>query len=223
MTWTRLSDNFTDRPEMLRISRSARLLHVEAMVWCNKHTTDGVIPASALPRISDGDIFADMEQLIAVGIWQPATAEYATVNGQPDAWQLDWSDQEPAADVKARAEYRANTQRRYRDRKSRHARGDHSACDPRFCKQAVTGNASSNESAHETPSRPDPSRPAPEGQGKGQVDARADGAGAPPREVDEVPWDRSSHGFGMGGADQWVCADCGEHYQHPNHFTGDAQ
>ena len=51
MTWTRLSDDSTDRPQMLRISRSARLLHFEAMVWCNKHLTDGVIPAAALPRI----------------------------------------------------------------------------------------------------------------------------------------------------------------------------
>ena len=187
MTWTRLSDNFTDRPEMLRISRSARLLHVEAMVWCNKHTTDGVIPASALSRISDGDIHEDLEQLLAVGLWWPAIAEYATVNGQPDAWQLDWSDQEPAADVKARKDYRAGVQKRYRDRKDRHGRGDHSACDPRFCKAGVTGNATGNNTAHETPSRPVPARPG--GAGTGTGAALADGAGAPlwRRQVEEGP------------------------------------
>lgn len=165
MTWTRLSDDFYDRPEMLSVSRDARLLHSEAMVWCNRMTTNGKIPPAALRRISDAeDIPALVDELSAAGIWT------ATEDGQ---WQLDWSDQESAEEVHARAEYRAATQKRYRERKARHERGDHGACDPRFCKSAVTGNATSNKHGYETPSRPVPSR-----RDRGQG-ADRHGAGAP--------------------------------------------
>lgn len=86
MTWTRLSDDFTDRPEMLEVSRSARLLHVEAMVWCNRMLTNGRVPAAAIPRITDAeDIGARIDELIDAGLWDAL---------DDSTWQLDWSDQE---------------------------------------------------------------------------------------------------------------------------------
>ena len=147
MTWTRISDTFNDDPLYLRVSRSARLLHVEALVYCNKHTLDGAMPRGALPRITDAeDPHADLAELLAAGVWEETET----------GWQLDWSDQDSAEDVKERKEYRAAVQKTYRKRTALHKRGDHSLCDPRHCKKAVIGNATSNTTSNEIPSTPVP-------------------------------------------------------------------
>ncbi|GAA4698022.1 hypothetical protein [Nocardioides nanhaiensis] len=173
MTWTRLSEDFMDRPEIYRLSRSARLLHVEALVWCNKRGTDGHIDAGAVRRITDApDWQALATELEASGAWSP--------DGD-DAWTLDWSEQEDAADVRTRRDARAETQKRYRQRQAAHQRGDHSLCDPRYCPAGVTGNATSHatshDTGHKTTPRPVPSRPEGEGQGQGAGTGSAD---APP-------------------------------------------
>jgi len=208
MTWTRLGDDFNDRPDHLDCSRSARLLHVEALVYCNKHLTNGRIPFNALPRISDSeDIGADLKELADAGIWE------ATEDGK--AWLLDWSDQEPADDVKARQRRQADKQKRYRRRKELHADGDHSECDPRFCKKAVTGNATRNATSNETgvvtPSRPVPSRPLGRDRDRGAGPDLPSGRPALP-DREEL---RCSHGYPNGLA--WtsrgsflMCQECNQ-------------
>lgn len=170
MTWTRLSDTFTDNVEFLAMSRSARLLHIEALVYCNRHERDGLLPASSIPRLTDaGDWTTLVAELAEHGFWTLAA---------DGCWQLDWSDQDTAEEVRARKAYRAETQKRYRIRKEKHARGDHSDCSPRYCNRAsVTGNADGHESAHETPSRPAPARPS--GRAGSRDDALTRSAGAP--------------------------------------------
>jgi hypothetical protein len=173
MTWTRIGDDFNDRPDLLEVPRSARLLHVEALVYCNKHLRNGDLPKGALRRITDAeDPELDAKQLVDAGVWEETET----------GWHLDWSDQDDADEVRARQEYRVATQKRYRERKAKHDRGDHSMCDPRYCKVAVTGNATSHMTSHETPSRPVPSRPKDRGQGQGVA---GPGAGAPARHFQE--------------------------------------
>jgi hypothetical protein len=168
MTWTRIGDDFNGRADLLEVSRSARLLHVEALVYCNQQLRNGALPRGALRRITDAeDPDLDAKQLVDAGVWQ----EVAT------GWLLDWADQEDADEVKARKEHRAAKQKRYRERKSRHERDDHSMCHPDYCKKAVTGNADRNVTGLVTPSRPVPSRPSTEGQGSG---AAPGSAGASP-------------------------------------------
>ena len=53
MTWAKLTDTFNDDPVLLGLPRGVRLLHVEAIVWCCKHETDGRIPRHVLTRITD--------------------------------------------------------------------------------------------------------------------------------------------------------------------------
>ena len=55
MTWTKFDDSFSDREDVLSVGRSARWLLAEAYIWCNKHETDGRLPANVLPRISDSE------------------------------------------------------------------------------------------------------------------------------------------------------------------------
>ena len=68
MTWTRIGDDFTDQPALLEVSRSARLLHVEALVYCNKHLLDGGLPFGALRRITDAeDVVAIDREMLRLG------------------------------------------------------------------------------------------------------------------------------------------------------------
>jgi hypothetical protein len=164
VTWTRLSDTFTDRPELLEVSRSARLLHVEALVHCNRHLTDGRLSRRALRRITDSeDLDGDVAELENVGVWVPTE----------DGWQVDWTDQETAEKVRARQELAAARKERH----EAHKAGDHEQCNPKTCTGARDrtrsgtddGTASGTQtSTHaRTPSRPDPTRPGPKGTGSG--------------------------------------------------------
>ena len=156
MTWTKLGDEYGEGPEFVALSQSAILLDIFGLKWCNRHLTDGRLPKTALPMLAAATKTkrpnAAAAQLVAASVWID----------DGDAWQLDWSEQEPAENVRVRKERSARKQRDYRERKDRHARGDHSFCDPRFCGKAadVTGNATGPRSA---PVSPVPS----EGQGTG--------------------------------------------------------
>lgn len=39
MTWTRLSDDFSDREAVALLSADAFRVHVEALIWCNRQIT----------------------------------------------------------------------------------------------------------------------------------------------------------------------------------------
>lgn len=120
MTWTRLSDDFTDKLDLLGLSRSARLLEVEALVWCNRNTTDGYLPRAALRKVTDSpDPEGDIAELVAAGRWDDVDT----------GWQLDWSDQESAQAVNDRRD----EWRRRDERRRKHNKGDHSLCDPKRC------------------------------------------------------------------------------------------
>lgn len=46
MTWFKLDDGFYDHPKVADLPNAAVGLWVKAAVWCSKHLTDGVVPAS---------------------------------------------------------------------------------------------------------------------------------------------------------------------------------
>lgn len=182
MTWTRLSDNYFDRPESLTLSRSAVLLDIEGMVWSNRLLTNGRVPKNALGRLtSSTDPAADVAELVDAGIWTETD----------DAYMIDWSDQEDAERVIERRSFNADRQRKYRERGEKHARGDHSDCtascpsSPRNASRNGSRNGSDN--ATVTATRPDPTRPQGRGgQGHG-ADARSAGAPRAPRPKSETP------------------------------------
>lgn len=167
MTWTRLSDDFADSPAMLSASRSARLLHVEALVWCNKHLTDGFVPVAAVRRLTDSeDLEGDTAELVAAGLWT-----------WDDGWRIDWADQESAERVKERMSSNAERQRRYRERGEKHARGDHSECTSSCPRSSRNASRNDERGSSVTATRPDPARP-PGRDGRG-TGAAAPSAGAP--------------------------------------------
>src|ERR1700754_1658748 len=107
MTWTRLPDTFNDDPRLAEVSRDARLLHAEALVYGNKHLTDGVIPCRVLARITDSpDASGAVAELVAAELWTPLRDR--------NAWQVDWADQEPAETVLRRRDEDKARQKRQR-------------------------------------------------------------------------------------------------------------
>lgn len=125
MTWTRISDDFYDDDAINELSDAAFRLHVYALVWSNKQLTDGLISKTRVRRlIPDGDIDKSLTELILTGLWADLG---------DDQFQIDWSQQEAAEDVRDRQEANARRNREYRKRKAAHADGDHSLCDPRHC------------------------------------------------------------------------------------------
>lgn len=77
MTWSKIDDGFFDHPKVLRAGEDAANLYVRALVWCNKHLTDGEIPREALRVLtSKRDAEKSAERLVAVGLWEST----------PDGW-----------------------------------------------------------------------------------------------------------------------------------------
>jgi hypothetical protein len=145
MTWTKLDDRALDDPRALELSRTARLLHIEALVASNGIGLDGRISRPLLRRITDEpDPAAVARELVAAGLWR----------ADGEGWQLLWllDDQPTAAEVAERREYEREKKRRQR----RHALGDHSLC-PGDCPAGTPGGTTAGSPA--TPTRPVPTRP----------------------------------------------------------------
>ena len=124
MPFTQVTDDWPDDPETLELDRSTRLLHIEALVWCNHWGRDGRLPRTAQSRVTDHpDVAAAIAELVAAGWWD-VTA---------DGWQLIklQDDQMPAAEVRHRQALAKDRQRRNR----KHKADDHSECDSRYCKR----------------------------------------------------------------------------------------
>lgn len=138
MTWTRTPQEYPDRADVLAVSRSARWLLMECYSWSNAQLTNGRVPRSILRRISDAeDVAADVAELLREGLMEEP---------EPGFLFLDWSNQEAADTVQARAARNAEKTKRSRERKERHLGGDHSMCVAPYCKLGnVTGNDTGNQ------------------------------------------------------------------------------
>lgn len=47
MTWLRIDDSFATHPKIIGLSTRAFRVHVEALVYCARHLTDGIVPKAA--------------------------------------------------------------------------------------------------------------------------------------------------------------------------------
>ncbi|MDQ1130242.1 hypothetical protein [Microbacterium sp. SORGH_AS_0888] len=139
MTWTRLDDSWTDKPQLEHIDYAGRW-HYLAMIQfcCRNDRHDGLIRASDARRASDHpDPARALSELAAVGLIEVVGAGYRIV---------EIADHVPPPWV-------AKKQERDRERKRReraHKAGDHSLCDADHCPVAanvattVTTNVAAN-------------------------------------------------------------------------------
>jgi hypothetical protein len=177
VTWTKLSDTDLDAPRFVTLPRGVRLMHVEALVWCNRFGTDGAIPRHALRRLTDeDDVDLAAKLLVDVEAWAVTD----------EGWQIvDFlRNQRSAEDVERTAALNRARQRR----NAQHKNGDHSLCDPKYCRAAANAldNAADNGVTNTAPTRPDLTRPV---RAKGKA-GRSSGAtpseSSPP---DSPQWD----------------------------------
>lgn len=125
MTWAKLDDSTTDDPGLLTLSRTVRLVHIEAIVWSCRHLTDGHIPRHALRRLTDEpDAEAAAAELVTAGIW----AETAT------GWQIVnfLEDQMSRVEVDGTRALAQKRTKRWR----LHSQGEHRLCLPGNCRYA---------------------------------------------------------------------------------------
>ena len=77
MSWVRIDDSFPEHPKILEAGGDAGWLHVCALAYCNRNTTDGLIHRNVMPRLSDRtNPLRLAERLVAVGIWERDGADY---------------------------------------------------------------------------------------------------------------------------------------------------
>lgn len=80
MTWTKLSDDFTD--DCWRLSDAAFRLHVEALVWSNRKLLDLVIDSADLNRFGAKSARIDeaVAELVESGWWEPTDTGFRIVH-----------------------------------------------------------------------------------------------------------------------------------------------
>lgn len=79
MTWTKITDTFTDDPKLLGLSRDDRLLLIEATVYSNRVLSDGHIPTATVRIFTDHpEPWAGMGRLVAAKLLEEVV----------DGWQL---------------------------------------------------------------------------------------------------------------------------------------
>jgi hypothetical protein len=148
-----LPDDHFDQPVTFGLSRSASLLHIEALVWCNRLLTDGHVPTAMLRRITTSDDpVADAAELVSAGVWGH--------NG--DGWKIDWTHQPSRADVEHQQRLKAERQRRWLDSKKA-SRGNGRV----DASSDASRDASSDASGDDSPPSPAQPRPGKAGSGAG--------------------------------------------------------
>jgi hypothetical protein len=110
--WARLDVDYFQNPKIRSVSNDARTLHIAAILWTTKYTTDGHIPNSSLTDVEqDANIShywtkRRVAELAAARLWLPGD----------DGWELhDYADMNPQA-------MRANVERdraAWRERQAR--------------------------------------------------------------------------------------------------------
>lgn len=71
MAWVRLEDTFPEHPKVDAAGGDAGWLHVCAIAYCNRNTTDGFIATNRVPQLSDRrQPFKLVDKLVAVGLWE---------------------------------------------------------------------------------------------------------------------------------------------------------
>lgn len=77
MTWVRLDDGFADHPKIEQVGPLAAWLHVTALCYCARHSTDGHVPKAKAARLAHVPQPAKrIDALVAAGMWHDAGATY---------------------------------------------------------------------------------------------------------------------------------------------------
>lgn len=136
MTWTKLSDDFSD--ECHTLSDAGFRTHVEALIWTMRRETDGYITSHDVRRFAESP-HAQMaiEELVACGWWE--------IDGQGYRIRHHMEHQPEPDLIARRREQSAQRQKKFRRRKAGLESSGPLDASPRpVPTRPVPGNASSN-------------------------------------------------------------------------------
>lgn len=179
MTWVRYDDLFPLHRKVAPLSDATYRLHTEAIFWCSRNTTDGVIRTSELRHVSKRGTPKRATELVDQELWHPAgrlcpaCKDRLTANGRAeptDGWVVhDYLDFQPSAQkVAAEKAAKAERQQRWKAAK-RGGDGDASQRRPRDASPPPSGDASGDAAPGDA--NPVPPRPAPKEAGRGAAPA----------------------------------------------------
>lgn len=158
MVWVRIDDGALLHPKLLRAGPEGVALWLAGLCYANAHTTDGQIPAAALPALypveawTPRKVRALAEHLVTCGLWHPADAGGYTIHGYEE-YQHEATREEVE---------RKREDARIRKRRSR---GGHSVTDDKVTptsqrdRGGLSRGGHSVTPPHVTAPRPVPSRP----------------------------------------------------------------
>lgn len=175
MTWVRFDDLFPIHRKVAGLSDACFRLVSEAIFWCSRNTTDGIIRASEISQITRGNR-QRAAQLVGAQLWHAAgelcarcAARLADAGtAEPaDGWVIhDYLDHQPSR-AKVEADKAAKA-----DRQARWLASKRGARQP----FGASGDASHDASKDDAPPRPAPkgSGALPRGSGAGRAPATGD-------------------------------------------------
>jgi hypothetical protein len=126
MSWHVVDDSLLERLAHAGLSIEHAYLHLEALAYCSRLATNGVLPAD-LSRVSRvPDAVHGAAALWRLGMWEP----------HPTGWEIvGYLDEQRSAE---RIEADKQRARERAERSRRHKSGDHSLCRPSYCRDAPT-------------------------------------------------------------------------------------
>jgi hypothetical protein len=116
MAWVKIDDNAPHHKKMLKAGPAACWLWVCGLAYCQKHHTDGFIPAEALPWLGVQGPHKLAGLLGIAGLW------HAAENGWLVHDYLTWNDS--AEDRRAKSEDKTDRQQKWRDKKAKERASD---------------------------------------------------------------------------------------------------
>ncbi len=76
MTWTKLDDGILDHPKLARVGALGFAWYIAGLVYCNRHLTDGVIPAPVARRLLPGPSRRVLAALLKENLWTFCNQEF---------------------------------------------------------------------------------------------------------------------------------------------------
>lgn len=181
MPWVRFDDSYPNHPKIGPLSDRLYRIHNEAVFWCARHVTDGVIRADQLTLVHARARKTDAEQLVQRRLWHrvsdpPCESDRCPPAG-PDGWVIHdyWGYQPSRVEVDQERRARAERQRKWREKR----RGSNAST-----REPVGAPVDALVTPHETEdkrvSNTAPPRPAPPMAGRGAPRSDPDGSERPP-------------------------------------------
>lgn len=118
MTWVKLSDAWVESRPIESLSADAAMLHISALSYCARQSSDGDVPQRSLRRLWPAvDVDLALKELIDIEEWVETETGWHITN---------WRDHVLSAEEMANLRERSRlSSERYR----RHKAGDHSMCE----------------------------------------------------------------------------------------------